>query len=40
MKQCIAFMAILALSLSTISEAKGGRGVRSSGYSRPVATKP
>ncbi|HEA3279471.1 TPA: hypothetical protein RVS72_002184 [Pasteurella multocida] len=40
MKQCIAFMAILALSLSTISEAKGGRGVRSSGHSRPVATKP
>ncbi|MFK3559102.1 hypothetical protein [Pasteurella multocida] len=40
MKQCIAFMAILALSLSAISEAKGGRGVRSSGYSRPVATKP
>ncbi|MGC6405900.1 hypothetical protein ACNO7K_05565 [Bisgaard Taxon 45] len=40
MKKCIAFMAILTLSVTAISEAKGGRGVRSSGYSRPVATKP
>ncbi|MGC6248135.1 hypothetical protein ACNO7P_06800 [Bisgaard Taxon 45] len=39
MKKCIALMAILTLSVTAISEAKGGRGVRSSGASRAVATK-
>ncbi|WP_424409465.1 hypothetical protein [Pasteurella sp. PK-2025] len=40
MKKVIALTAILALSVTAISEAKGARGGRSSGASRPVASKP
>lgn len=40
MKKIIALTAVLALSVTAISEAKGGRGGRSLSPSRPVATKP
>ncbi|MGY4676719.1 hypothetical protein ACWIT3_03155 [Pasteurella sp. P03HT] len=40
MKKIIALTAVLALSFTAISEAKGARGGRSVGHSRPVATKP
>lgn len=40
MKKIIALTAVLALSVTAISEAKGARGGRSVGHSRPVATKP